>query len=99
MDSFDLHPPDSVGVLMILAYVAVWLLTLGLALTRQDLHPVTVLTWVLVIILVPFFGIFFYAFLAPSRQLPEWHGKRTDLSGTPWENNPGFIAKSDPHHP
>lgn len=45
--------------------VLVWLLVLATALSRKDLDPVTRLMWVLVIILVPIFGVLLYWFVAP----------------------------------
>ena len=76
MDNFlYLHPPDFIGVMILLTWLAIWLLTLGLALNRPDLHHTVQLMWVLVIILVPFFGVFFYAFMAPPRRIPRPHNE------------------------
>ncbi|MCD6050484.1 MAG: Phospholipase D-nuclease N-terminal [Verrucomicrobia bacterium] len=41
-------------------------MVLAQALKRRDLDPVTKLMWVLVIILVPVFGVVFYGFIAPN---------------------------------
>jgi hypothetical protein len=75
-------------------YLLVWLGVLGAILIRKDFDPVTRLTWVLVVILVPVAGLLLYLFLAPAREL-KTHGQYRDgsnsLSGTPWENNPGHT--------
>jgi hypothetical protein len=75
-------------------YLLVWVVVLGVILTRKDLDPVTRLTWVLVVILVPVAGILLYLFLSPAREF-KCHGQYRDesdsLSGTPWENDPGHT--------
>ncbi|HEX7619537.1 MAG TPA: PLDc N-terminal domain-containing protein, partial [Verrucomicrobiae bacterium] len=50
-------------------WIIVELVVLAGALSRKDLEPVTKLTWIVVIILVPVFGVFFYWFIAPA---PPW---------------------------
>ena len=55
--------------LIALLWLIVELVVLASALSRKDLDPVTKLTWILVIILVPVFGVFFYWFIAPA---PPW---------------------------
>jgi hypothetical protein len=75
-------------------YILIWLVALGVILTRKDLDPVTRLTWILVVILVPVAGIFLYLFLGPAREVKTCGGHRdgsNSLSGTPWENNPGHT--------
>ena len=49
-------------------WLVVWLLALAASLTRKDLDPVTKLMWVLVIIFVPFFGVFLYWSLSSKDQ-------------------------------
>jgi hypothetical protein len=44
-----------------------WLVVLANALARKDFDPITRLTWALVIILVPFFGVLLYFVLAPKQ--------------------------------
>ncbi len=73
-------------------WLIVWLLSLALALTRPDFDPITRLTWIVVLVSVPFFGLILYWAIAPQRP------RRTidtsnDLAGTPWENNPGHTTK------
>lgn len=64
---------------------ALWTLlsiaVLSVALGRQDFDPVTRLTWVLVIILVPFFGVPLYWLVAP-KQPPVPSKDYTDQSTT-----------------
>lgn len=54
---------------LIVVYVIVWLVGLGRALLRKDLDPVTLLMWVLVIILVPLFGLLLYWVIGPEIKL------------------------------
>jgi len=77
---------------VLLIYGPVWLLVLAVILGRSDLDPVTKLTWVIVVIFVPFFGILLYWTIAPgsSRQKID---PSNQLSGTPWENDPGYSSK------
>jgi hypothetical protein len=53
---------------VVVLWMLVWLVVLGAALARKDLDPVTRLTWVLVIIMVPFFGVVLYWILGPKQQ-------------------------------
>jgi hypothetical protein len=84
-------------VLIFLAvYGLLWLFVLGRVLTRADLDPVTRLTWVIVVIFVPVVGIAFYALIAP----PGWSpadsarsGVANQVTGTPWENDPGHTGR------
>jgi heme/copper-type cytochrome/quinol oxidase subunit 2 len=71
----------------------VWLIVLAAILLRTDFDPITKLTWVIVVIFVPVFGLLFYWFLAPSRPEKEKIDLSNQLSGTPWENNPGHTNK------
>ncbi len=80
-------------------YQIFWGWNLGRLLQRRDLDPVTKLTWVVVMIFVPFFGLVFYWYQVPD-PVPERRGNRVftgenpfpggpDVRGTPWETNPG----------
>jgi hypothetical protein len=60
-------------------WTIVWLLVLSVALARKDFDPVTRLTWVLVIILVPFFGVLLYAVVAPKQP----RERESDCAGQP----------------
>ena len=64
----------AIPIFVAVIWAIVWLVTLAFALIRKDLDPVTRLTWVLVIIFVPFFGVVFYWTLGLE--------KRTALAGT-----------------
>src|SRR3954468_11634088 len=48
-------------------WMLVWVAVLANALARKDFDPITRLTWALVIILVPFFGVLLYFVLAPKQ--------------------------------
>jgi len=52
-------------------WMIIWLMELAAALSRKDFDPVTKLTWILVIILVPVFGVVFYWFIAPASKMPQ----------------------------
>jgi len=54
------------AIVMASIWTVAWLLVLATALSRRDLDPVTRLTWVLVIILVPVFGVLVYWVVAPK---------------------------------
>ena len=56
-------------IFLTVLWIIIQLVVLAGALSRKDLEPVTKLTWILVIILVPVFGVFFYWFMAPR---PPW---------------------------
>jgi hypothetical protein len=80
------------------AALIVWLLVLGTLLVRTDLDPVTKLMWVIVVIFVPIFGILFYWFLEPKAVAAFTRKEKkidpaNQLSGTPWEGDPGHTAK------
>jgi hypothetical protein len=77
----------------LLIYGLTWLLVLTQILRRSDLDPVTKLTWVIVVIFVPFFGMLLYWSIAPGSSRQEIDPSN-QLSGTPWENNPGYSTKS-----
>jgi hypothetical protein len=81
---------------IILFGTILWLSTLGHLLQRRDLDPVTKLTWVVVVIFVPLFGMVFYWFVSKSKaEFSPQKRRELDsspaLSGTPWENNPGYT--------
>lgn len=52
-------------ILVLGAWLVVWLVSFWSALSRPDFKPVTRLTWVLVLIFVPCVGLLFYWLLAP----------------------------------
>jgi hypothetical protein len=94
MINFDFHALNSGEGSVLLAWIVVWVITLAMALGRHDLDPVTRLTWVVVIIFVPFFGVLLYAIVAPHREGTKKIDTRNSLAGTPWEKNPGYTSKS-----
>ena len=53
-------------IFLTILWIIVWLVALAGALKRNDLDPVTKLTWVLVIILIPVFGLVLYWLITPS---------------------------------
>jgi hypothetical protein len=57
-------------VIFSIIWTIIWLMELADALSRKDFDPVTKLTWILVIILVPVFGVVFYWFIAPAPKIP-----------------------------
>jgi uncharacterized membrane protein YkvI len=80
----------------LLIFGVIWLMVLAAVLQRKDFDAITRLTWVVVIIFVPFLGIILYWAIAPSSQ---WSPREkidpsNQLSGTPWENNPAYTAKN-----
>jgi hypothetical protein len=76
-------------------YGFVWLFVLAFLLLRQDLDLITKLTWVVVVVFVPFFGILLYWSIGPSSSWsPKARIEPSDQrAGTPWENDPGFRSK------
>jgi hypothetical protein len=77
---------------VLIIYGLVWLVVLANLLQRRDFDPVTKLTWVIVVIFVPFFGILLYWGIALS--MSKKFDAANQLSGTPWENDPGHTSKS-----
>lgn len=64
-------PSDSfpaIPLFVLVIWMIVWVAVLGSVLARKDFDPVTKLTWVLVVILVPFFGVALYWLIAPTQQ-------------------------------
>jgi hypothetical protein len=89
-------PPGAL-LFIVIIYGLFWLLTLGFALTRVDLDPVTRFMWVFVVVSVPVIGVLFYVLLCPPRPSPISKRPRdplNPLSGTPWENNPDHTRQS-----
>ena len=80
-------------------WLLIWLAVLGRVLTRTDFDTPTKLLWVFVVVMVPFFGVFLYTFLAPAAPVSAAaaasksgpHLPRSDVAGTPWANNPHFT--------
>jgi hypothetical protein len=79
---------------VIIVWGIVWLLNLAIVLKRSDYDPITRLTWVLVLILVPFFGILLYWFIAPDARSRVIYSADDDTGGTPWKGKPGYTLKS-----
>ncbi len=77
----------------LLIYGVIWLLTLAFVLGREDYDPVTKLTWVIVLIFVPFFGILLYWAIAPGART-QVVDRSKQVSGTPWENDSGHTGKA-----
>ncbi len=78
----------------ILLWGLVWLYVLYGLLTRSDVDTQTKILWTIVLIFVPFFGVFMYWFAAPGaapavRKTPP----ANDVAGTPWARDPGHIAE------
>jgi len=72
----------------------VWLGVLYRVLTRTDFDTLHKILWVIVVIFVPFFGVALYWMAAPSpagdpkaRIIPG-----SDVSGTPWADNPNHTG-------
>ena len=84
----------------LLVYGLVWLFVLGSILRRTDFDPVTKLTWVVVVIFVPLFGMVLYWSIAPGnpKNSPQEFSKKNDpsdqLYGTPWKDDSGYTAKN-----
>jgi hypothetical protein len=68
----------------LLIWGTIWLVNLALVLRRSDYDAITKLTWVIVLIFVPFFGVLLYWFVAPERPRRN-AAPLSDLSSTPWE--------------
>ena len=82
---------------LVLLWGLIWLGVLHRILTRGDFDSPTKILWVLVVILVPVFGVILDAVAAPSPDLTRDSGtaeaiaKGSDVAGTPWAKNPGFT--------
>jgi hypothetical protein len=75
-----------------IVYSLTWLLVLATILQRSDLDPVTRLTWVVVVIFVPLFGILLYWCVGPKTAVRKIDPSNP-LSGTPWETDSGYTIK------
>ena len=73
-----------------LGWLALWLWNLAVVLIRSDFDAITRLTWLIVLIFIPFFGVFLYWFIAPNARARIIDPPGSQTSGTPWRN--------DPHH-
>jgi hypothetical protein len=91
------HAPGWVPIISII-YLLIWFFLMVAVLTRDDLDPITRLTWVLVVGFLPVAGIILY-FIASPRE-PKWKdaparplssAPEDNLKGTPWEQHPGFT--------
>jgi len=76
---------------VLLIWGVIWLFALATLLFREDFDPITKLTWVVVVVFVPFFGVVLYG-IRP-KPAPRKVDPSNALSGTPWENDPGYRAK------
>jgi len=92
--NFDFHMPDAGGGVILLGWITAWVITLATVLSRRDFDPVTRLTWVVVVIFVPLFGILLYASMAPGREVSRRIDAHNPLAGTPWEDNPSYTSKA-----
>jgi hypothetical protein len=70
--------------------LVLWLATLWRILHRADFHAVTRLTWVIVVIFVPVFGMVMYWCSHSPVRRTERSSDGSDLSGTPWERDPDY---------
>jgi hypothetical protein len=68
----------------VVTWLTVWIGSLALVLRRPDYDPITRLTWVIVVIFVPFFGVLLYWLVAPDSRTRRIE-PMSDVSGTPWE--------------
>lgn len=75
---------------VLLVVLVLWLDTLWRILHRADFDSVTRLTWVVVVIFVPVFGIVMYWCSRPPTRRTERFFNGSDLSGTPWESDPDY---------
>ena len=66
---FAMNDDGLIPLLAVVIYGICWLFALGAALTRADFDPITRLTWVVVIIFVPVFGMILYLVLTPRGYL------------------------------
>ena len=76
----------------------IWLGVLYRILTRDDFDTLSKILWTMVVIFVPIFGVPLYWFAAPTSESPRRQRKAdatvfgSDVSGTPWADNPGFTS-------
>jgi hypothetical protein len=79
---------------VLIVVFVLWLLTLARVLSRRELDPMTRLTWVVVVIFVPVFGMVLYWFIGPESEIEKRPGalhQSAPPAGTPWERNPGYT--------
>jgi hypothetical protein len=70
--------------------LVLWLATLWRILHRADFDAVTRLTWVIVVIFVPVFGMVMYWCSHPPIRRAGRSSDGSNLSGTPWERYPKY---------
>jgi hypothetical protein len=79
---------------VLIVFSFIWLMTLGRVLSRREIDPITRLTWVVVVIFVPVFGMLLYWFIGPEFEAKKNPGAldgSAPPAGTPWERNPGYT--------
>jgi hypothetical protein len=74
----------------------IWLGVLYRILTRDDFDTPSKILWTIVVIFVPAFGLPLYWIAAPASERPRPQKadasiSGSDVSGTPWADNPGFT--------
>jgi hypothetical protein len=89
--TLDLSP---VVIAVLIVWAVIFFLSLSSVLRREDLDSVTRLTWVIVMLMVPIFGILLYWLQAPQPVLPQ-QSPESEVFGTPWADDPGHTT-SDP---
>jgi len=77
---------------LLLIWGVLWLFSLATVLYSKDFDPVTKLTWVVVVIFVPFFGILLY--WSRPGLAKETIDSSNQLAGTPWENDPNYTTRN-----
>jgi Phospholipase_D-nuclease N-terminal len=102
---FNTNPNDLPWTFIILSGIA-WLAILFRILSRPDFKTNEKLLWVIIVIFVPFFGMFLYAFAAPDAVASRTRKRHpqtkppgaiipgSDVSGTPWAKNPNYTNES-----
>jgi hypothetical protein len=93
---------STIAIFIVLFVIAaiIWLGVLHGILTRPDFDTASKILWVIVVIFVPVFGVILYWIAAQSevstttQKSEALLGKPisgSDISGTPWENDPGHT--------
>jgi hypothetical protein len=88
-------PQIVVGALIV--WTVIFLVTLAHAMGRNDIDSIGRLTWVIVLIFVPFFGVLLYTLSGRQPDLRRRGTSGSDVSGTPWADDPGFTNPSPKH--